>query len=226
MLKQAAAAVMLVGLGVAAGMAFSGSDPDQTPPPPESSDTVGVTPAELAEIQRAWWSEIPEEATSDRRNQADTVYQTDTRVVQRPAGACLTGPESVELEVEPLALEGRWYLDTLQAPRAPGDSGLYAVTYLEGDTTGRVTRQDALMRHPSPPGPLRSVAMDAQGLHVEYADRWPGTDQSPSLLAEKLPMTAGCVALGLYAGDAEAGLACEAGSWGQVGVGRLIRAVF
>lgn len=139
---------------------------------PATPETAYVPSPVLGEEQIARMAGlVPERATSDIENQADTVWQTPPRVAHTcPAQM----PDSVVIDGQ-VTIESRWYLDTLIAPQERGDTALYAITQFYPDSLGRVMRTDAMVRHPAPPGPLKSVAMDSLSLHVDYADQWPDT---------------------------------------------------
>lgn len=223
MLKQLVGALLLTAIGAGAMYALGPEQRVEVPAPPAKAETVGVTPDELAEIQRAWFEGVPDEATSDERNQVDTLYRTEKQIVQRVDTVVKGG--GTDTVVRYVALPGRWYVDSLTAPQSPGDSAVYAMTWLEGRPTGEVLRQDAAMRHPSPPGPLKSVAADSAGVHVDYMDSWP--DRSgPSFWARKIPASVACGAEAAYVGSVEAYLACETGSFAQIASTELMGWLF
>lgn len=218
-LKKLGGVVLLVAAVVVATRMLWPKEVER-PAPPATADTVGVTSEELAEIQQAWFRYVPEEATSDERNQVDTLYRTRERVVH----SVDTVREADTIRVVVARLPARWYLDTLTAPREAGDSARYALTWLKGRESGDVVRRDQLVRHPAPPGPIESVATDSSGLHVEYGT-WE-KDGGPGLLIQKLPSTAACAAEGIWLGSGEAALSCELGAWVQLGVSEVVGDLF
>lgn len=222
MLKQLGGALLIASLGAGAMYAFGPERSAEVPAPPETKTTVIVPSYVLGAMQEEMF-DMPEVVTTDRRNQTDTVWRTPERVVQHVDTVVDSIPGSVDTVIRWVTLPGRWFLDTLDAPTEAGDSALYSLTWLEGQAGGGVLREDALMRHPAPPGPLEYVATDSAGLHVEYADQWPGNDEGPGFLIQKIPASVACGAEAAYVGSVEAYLACETGSFAQLGVSALVR---
>lgn len=65
-------------------------------------------------------------------------------------------------------LRGRWYLDSASIATERGDTSFYALTWLEGDSTG-IQRAERVESHITL-GPVTQIATDAQGLHVDYGE--------------------------------------------------------
>lgn len=144
MLKQLGAALLLVALAVAGTrLLWPREEPIQLP---GSTDTVTVTREVLDTVwrERVEWRE---RVTTDTVVLADTIFQTEVDTVA--------------------VLPGRWYLDSASVA-SRGDTSYYALTWLEGDSSS-IRRQERIERHVTP-GPLRQLATDTAGLHVDYGE--------------------------------------------------------
>lgn len=116
---------------------------------PAETDTVTLAPLDLGilwkdRIEPVWLETV----TTDTVRVVDSVRVTDTVHVDR--------------------LPPRWYLDSASFA-ARGDTSLYSLTWFATDTTGQLLRRDAVESHVTL-GPVKQIATDAEGLHVEYGD--------------------------------------------------------
>jgi len=114
---------------------------------PGRTDTVTVTRAELDTVWR--------ERVRDRWRQlstTDTVLLVDTMWQTRAETVAVLAP--------------RWYLDSARIAAERGDSSYYALTWLAADS-GVMRRRERVERHVTP-GPVRQIATDSAGLHVDY----------------------------------------------------------
>lgn len=116
---------------------------------PGRTDTVTVTSAELDTVWRTRirdrWREV---ATTDTLTLVDTLWQTKVETVA--------------------VLAPRWYLDSAKIAAERGDSSYYALTWLAADS-GTVRRRDRVERQVTL-GPVRQIATDSSGLHVDYGE--------------------------------------------------------
>lgn len=142
MLKQLGAALMIAVLAVAGTrLLWPREEPIRLP---GSTDTVTVTKERLDTVwrERVEWRE---RVTTDTVVLADTILQTEVDTVA--------------------VLPGRWYLDSASVA-SRGDTSYYALTWLAGDSSS-IRRQERIERHVTP-GPVRQLATDSTGLHVDY----------------------------------------------------------